>query len=249
MEPEVREVTRSGSGYPESLTTVLGNKAPEKLYLQGNVNLLRSTGIGFSGTRNPSQGGIDTVQDCAKKIAGNSEFTVISGNAAGVDLEAHYHALSAGGSTILVLPEGINHFRIRRGLKRVWDWERVLVISQFNPGAGWKVYQAMARNQMIIGLSKAVIVIEAGEKGGTRHAGEEAIRCNKLLYVAEYDDMPADAKGNKELLAKGGRSLPRSEPSGQANMQKVYEDIKVYEDVKVCEDIEGQMRMVQGKLL
>ncbi len=243
MEPEIRQVTRSGSGYPESLTTVLGNKAPEKLYLQGNVNLLRSTGIGVSGTRNPSQGGIDVARDCVRQIAGNSEFTVISGNATGVNFEAHYHALSAGGSTILVLPEGINHFRIKRGLKPVWDWGRVLVISQFNPGTSWKFFHAIARNRIIIGLSKAVIVIEAGEKGGTRHAGEEAIRCNKLLYVAEYKDMPADAKGNKELLAEGGRLLPRSEPSGQANMQKVYED------VRVCEDIEGQMQMVQGKLL
>ncbi len=237
MEPEIRQVTRSGSGYPESLTTVLGNKAPEKLYLQGNVNLLRSTGIGFSGTRRSSKKGIDTVQDCVRQIAGNPEFTVISGNAAGVDFEAHYHALLAGGSTILVLPEGINHFRIKRGLKPVWDWERVLVISQFNPGTSWKFYQALTRNRVIIGLSKAVIVIEAGEKGGTRHAGEEAIKCNKLLYVAEYEDMPADAKGNKVLLSGGARPLPRSEPSGQANMQKVYEDIK------------GQMKVVQGKLL
>ena len=236
-EPEIRQVTRSDSGYPESLTTVLGNKAPEKLYLQGNVNLLKLKGIGFSGTRKPSQGGIGMARDCARQVAKKSGFTVISGNAAGVDFEAHYHALLAGGSTILVLPEGINHFRIRQGLKPVWDWERVLVISQFDPGAGWKVYQALARNRVIIGLSKAVIVIEAGEKGGTRHAGEEAIRCNKLLYVAEYEGMPADAKGNKVLLSGGARPLPRSEPSGQANMQKVYDDIK------------GQMKVVQGKLL
>ena len=239
MREKVWQVDQSDSDYPERLITVLRNKAPGTLYLQGNVNLLRSTGIGFSGTRNPSQGGIDTVQDCARQIAGNSEFTVISGNATGVNFEAHYHALSAGGSTILVLSEGINHFRIKRGLKQVWDWERVLVISQFNPGTSWKFFHALTRNRVIIGLSKAVIVIEAGEKGGTRHAGEEAIRCNKLLYVAEYEGMPADAKGNKELLAEGGKPLPRSEPSGQANMQKVYEDIKVYEDVKVCEDIEG----------
>ena len=242
-------MTRSDGDYPERLITVLKNRAPSTLYIQGNVSLLRSTGIGFSGTRRPSQGGIDMVRDCARQVAKKFGLTVIFGNAPGVDFEAYYHALLAGGSTILVLPEGINHFRVRRGLKPEWDWKRVLVISQFDPGAGWKVYQALARNRVIIGLSKAVIVIEAGEKGGTKHAGEEAIRCNKLLYVAEYEDMPADAKGNKELLAEGGRLLPRSEPSGQANMQKVYEDIKVYEDVKVYEDIEGQMRMVQGKLL
>ena len=84
-EPEIRQVTRSDSGYPESLTTVLGNKAPEKLYLQGNVNLLKLKGIGFSGTRKPSQGGIGMARDCAGQVAKKSGFTVISGNAAGVD--------------------------------------------------------------------------------------------------------------------------------------------------------------------
>ena len=225
-EPEIWQVDQSDSDYPGRLLSALGEEAPGTLYIQGNVNLLKLKGIGFSGTRRPSQGGIDVARDCAGQVAKKSGFTVISGNAPGVDFEAHYHALSAGGSTILVLPEGINHFRIKRALKSVWDWERVLVVSQFYPDAGWKVCQARARNQVVIGLSKAVIVIEAEEEGGTRHAGEEAIKRNKLLYVAEYEGMPADAKWNKVLLAEGGRPLPGSEPSGQTDMQKVYEDIE-----------------------
>ena len=236
MGMDVRQVDQGDGIYPERLIAILKNKAPGTLYLQGNVDLLKLTGIGFSGTRRPSQGGINAARDCAGQVAKNPGFTVISGNAAGVDFEAHYHALQSGGSTILVLPEGINYFRIKQALKPVWDWGRVLVVSQFNPGAGWKVYRARDRNLVVIGLSKAVIVIEAGEKGGTRHAGEETIKCNTLLYVAEYEGIPADAKWNKVLLAEGGRSLPRSEPSGQANMQKVYEDI------------ERQIQMVQGKL-
>ena len=96
---------------------------------------------------------------------------MISDNAAGVDFEAHCHALLTGGSTILVLSDGISHFHIEQALVPVWNWERVLVVSQFYLDTSWKPCYAMTRNQVIIGLSQAVIVIEAGEKGGTMDAG------------------------------------------------------------------------------
>ena len=208
------------------MLSVLGEEAPETLYLQGNIGLLELDGIGFCGSRSRSQKGFDAVRDCAGQVAKNPRFTVISGNACGVEFEAHYRAFSARGSTILVLPEGIGHFRIERAIAPVWDWERVLVISQFDPDTSRKSIHAKIYDQVIVGLSKAVIVMGVGEKGGTGHAGMEAIKRNTPLYVAEYEDMPADAKGSEALLAKGGRPLPRSKPSGQVNMQKVYEDIE-----------------------
>ncbi len=222
--PAIEKVEQSDYAYPSRLLTVLNKKAPTTLYLQGNISLLEMDGIGFSGSRKSSQKGIDTVRDCAEQAA-NAGLTVISGNAAGIDLEAHYHALSANGSTILVLPEGINHFRIKRALAPVWDWERTLVISQFNPDDAWKSYRAMTRNQVIIGLSKAMIVIEAGEKGGTMNAGMETLKRDTPLYVAEYQDMSIDARGNKKLLELGGKRLARSRSTVRANMKNVFDDV------------------------
>lgn len=223
--PEIRHTDQRNAIYPKRLLAVLGNKAPDTLYLQGNVDLLNLDGIGFCGARKSSKKGIDTVRDCAEQAA-RAELTVVSGNAAGVDFEAHYHSLSAGGTTILILPEGINHFRVKRALAPVWDWERALVISQFNPDDAWKGYRAMTRNQVIIGLSKAMIVIEAGEKGGTMNAGVETLKHHAPLYVAEYQDMSVDARGNKTLLELGGKRLVRSRSTGRANMKNVFEDIK-----------------------
>ena len=222
--PEIRQVGQNHTLYPKRLLTVLGSKAPDTLYLQGNVDLLNLDGIGFCGSRKSSRKGIDTVRDCAEQAAVTG-LTVVSGNAAGIDFEAHYHSLAAGGTTILVLPEGINHFRIKRALAPVWDWERTLVISQFNPDDAWKGYRAMTRNQLIIGLSKAMIVIEAGEKGGTMNAGMETLKRDTPLYVAEYQDMSIDARGNKKLLELGGNQLARSRSTGRANMKNIFDDI------------------------
>ena len=138
-------------------------------------------------------------------------------------LRAHYHALNAGGSTILVLPEGISHFRPRRDLASVWDWERVLVVSQFEPDHIWKGYRAMERNQVIIGLSKAIIVVEAGEKGGTMDAGKRTLKLGIPLYVAKYDDISSDALGNEKLLQLRAKELRQSE--GRVNMESVFADV------------------------
>jgi len=177
------------------LAAIIQKNAPKYLYFQGNINLLASKGIGFCGLRKSSDKGLQTARDCAGQAAANG-LTVVSGNAAGIDFKAHYAVLSAGGTTILVIPEGINHFGIKRKLASVWTWQRVLVISQFNPDDVWRVYRAMTRNLVIIGLSRAMIVIEAGEKGGTMNAGLETLKHETPLYVAEYHDMSVDARGN-----------------------------------------------------
>ena len=224
MMPAIRKIECSDSDYPPHLRAVLGDKAPEVLYLQGNIDLLKADTIGFCGSRNSSDTGINIVKDCAEQAV-ESGLVVVSGNAAGVDIAAHYHALNAGGDTILVLPEGISHLRPRRDLASVWDWGRVLVVSQFEPDHIWKGYRAMERNKVIIGLSKAIVVVEAGEKGGTMNAGEETLKRKIPLYVAEYDDMPDDALGNKKLLQSGGKVLKRSRSEGRVNMEGIFADI------------------------
>ena len=85
----------------------------------------------------------------------------------------------------------------------------------------------MARNLVIIGLSKAMIVIEAGEKGGTMNAGLETLKHGTPLYVAEYQDMSVDARGNKILLDMGGKRLARSRATGRANMFHIFDDVRL----------------------
>jgi DNA processing protein len=209
--------------YPKKLLEVLGNKAPKALYYHGNLSLLQQKAIGFCGSRHASEKGLETARDCAEQIA-KKHIVVISGNAVGVDAQAHRAALEAGGCTILVLPEGIDHFRIKRELKNVWDISRVLVLSHYEPSATWQAYRAMERNTIIVGLSDAMIVIEAGEKGGTIEAGRAALRLKRTLFVAEYENMET-AIGNVELLKKGAIHLKKSSKTHKASLVKLFEHI------------------------
>lgn len=219
--PEVRAIQKSDGDYPSFLADVPGRDAPQKLEWLGNLSLLSRHFVGFCGSRKASSRGLDTAADCAAQAA-ESDVVVVSGYAAGVDEVAHFQALTNKGSTIIVLPEGIAHFRIRRELRAVWDWKRVLVVSQFSSDERWQSFRAMARNRVIIGLSDAMIVIEAGETGGTMDAGRSTLRYGQPLFVAQYEDVTQDAIGIRYLLEFGARPLNRLRSAGRANMDRVW---------------------------
>jgi DNA processing protein len=188
--------------YPYLLSRV--RTAPPSLFYIGAADLLTAQGIGMCGSRNASDEGLRAAAACAE-VATQQGLTVVSGYARGVDTATHVSALSSGGNTVVVLPEGINHFRVKRGpVADVWNEERVLVVSQFSPDRPWSAGNAMARNNVIIGLSLALVVVEASEKGGTLAAGAKALQLNKPVLALEFAENPG---GNAELIRQGAISI------------------------------------------
>jgi DNA processing protein len=216
-------VDRADDRFPERLAALLGQRTPSRLWLLGNLALMHRHGISFCGARNASEKGIEAAALCARTAVKN-DFVITSGNARGVDRATHREALASDGATILVLPEGLDHFRIAPELKDVWDWERVLVISQFEPETVWKSYHAMDRNKVIMGLSCAMIVVESGEKGGTRAAGEEALRLRIPLFAIDYGFDETIAPGNRVLIGKGAKRLKRSRDTLEPNLSALLHD-------------------------
>lgn len=140
-------------------------------------------------------------------------------------MASHEAALSSGGSTIIILPEGIDHFRIKKTIKDVWDWSRVVVISYFPRNAVWRADRAMERNKAIVGLSDAVIVLEARDRGGTLNAGFRALEMHKPLFVAFFENMADGRQGNQQLIERGGIPLQRNRTTGKANLKKIFASI------------------------
>jgi len=186
-------------------------------WVLGNTELLKKDGISFCGSRKASEKGLETARQCAIEAVNNGVGT-ISGNASGVDLNVHGATLENGGWSIFVLAEGINNFRIKRALADVWDWERCLVISQYDPDTRWQVWRAMERNKLIIALGIAMIVVEAGETGGTREAARQTIKAGKPLFAVEYK---TPVPGNNAILQDGAKLLGRDKLTNKPNIAKV----------------------------
>lgn len=219
---DVKFLLMPDAHYPVELKKSLSTNTPPILSYIGNLNLLKKKKVGFSGSRKVSEKGITITQDCIEQLS-KKDISIISGYAAGVDFEAHYNALANGGTTIIVLPEGINNFRIKKELKNIWDWDRVLVISEFKPNEPWMTNRAMQRNNTIIGLSDIMVVVEAGETGGSYDAGLKTLSFNKFLFVPQYADTPESAVGNSILIRKGGYPIKKSAETLKANLSKMFE--------------------------
>lgn len=224
MTHEFRSISPQDKDYPSFMRDLFDDLVPPDLWYQGNLDLLNRRSVGFCGSRKATSAGLDVTKDCASFLS-ECDIAVTSGYASGVDITAHKEALQSGGTTIVVLPEGANGFRIKREIREVWDWSRVLVLSYFQPHHVWRADRAMDRNRAIVSISDAIVVIEAGETGGTLNAGRVALKAKKPLFVATFADMSGDRGGNKLLLEGGGRPLMRSRSTGRTQIKPLLSEL------------------------
>ena len=172
---DVEQVDLSAAEWPDQLRALGGS-----IDLRGNAELLTVAGVGLCGSRGASADGLALAQ-AAGAAAARLGAPLVSGYARGVDTAGHVAALAKGGSTIAVLPEGIDQFRLRAEYRELGsDLDHGLtVVSPFDRGAGWSVQRAMARNALICALSAVLVVVEPGESGGTIAAAREALRAGR----------------------------------------------------------------------
>ncbi len=173
------------------------------LKLNGCENLLGRPAIGVCGSRDASEEAIKHAKEFGK-IAAEVGLVVISGYAKGIDLAAHMGVLEGGGSTVAVLAEGINNFRIKKDIAPLVDENNFLAVSCFEDEDIWTPWRAMQRNDVIVELSRGLVVVEARSKGGTLDAGNKALKYKKPLFVISYSKDTPDTEGNIILISKGG---------------------------------------------
>lgn len=200
---DILMILESDDNYPKQLKESLGNKCPPILFAKGNANLLSSTSVGFCGSRKVSEKGLDITAQCAAQLV-QKGISVVSGYAAGTDTAAHLSAIENGGNTIFVLAEGILNFSYKKQVKNRLTPQNHVFVSQFYPDAHWSVGNAMKRNSIIIGLSKAMILVESGKKGGTFSAGEETLKLSLPLFVIDYEKPEVSAEANPYFISQGG---------------------------------------------
>jgi len=193
----------SDDTYPHRLRSV--PSPPPLLFFVGDRSLLDSPAVAMCGSRDASDVGLAAARLCGEQVA-RQGLTVVSGYARGVDMATHVGALEAAGSTIIVLAEGVLHFRWKRELQEMRaDHSRVLVLSQFPPSQTWNAGAAMTRNIVIAALGRALVVVEARETGGTLDAGLQALRLGRPVFALDFS--VGAPRGNALLFDKGARRI------------------------------------------
>lgn len=189
-------ITKYAPDYPDLLKK--STIPPPIIYTYGELRFTKS--IAIIGASQPSQTGLQASLRFAKTLA-QKGFTIVSGYAKGVDTYAHLGTILGGEKTIMVLPFGVLNFLVHKELAPMSEklFSQSVIFSEFFPTAIWTTGQAMIRNRRISELSKAVIVIEAGKKGGTIATARWAKKLNKPIFIYKGISNPR----NKELFELG----------------------------------------------
>ena len=183
------------------------------LFVKGEKKRLTSDSITIVGARDVSDKGTRITRKLSGDLAGVG-INIVSGYAKGVDAEAHLGALAAGGTTTIVLSNGIKQLRQKSAFKK-FNWNQdVLVVSQFDPDTKWSAWNSIERNQLVCALSKVVVVIESGPErdaqgkmSGTFITAKTALDMNLPLFVLNPSCLDKPPAGNAALIALGGYSF------------------------------------------
>lgn len=194
------------------LNAVEVKHAPSTLYMEGDSSLL-SDGLRVSvvGSRKPSEAGVRRARVFCKALVGH-DITIVSGLAEGIDSIAHETAIGAGGKTIAVLgtPLDVCYPAKNRPLLEQIKREH-LAISQFPPGYPSQPKNFPMRNRTMALISDATVIVEAGEKSGTRHQGWEALRLGRLVFIMESVAKDPALNWPKEMIGYGAQVLSRDD--------------------------------------
>ena len=179
---------------------------PAILFMRGNRALLdkRLNRIALVGARRCSLYGRNVARMLGKEL-GKYSTIIVSGGARGIDTHGHEGLLSSQGYGIVVMGCGLDIVYPRENTKL---FDRILqnnglLVSEYPPGTPPSAKHFPARNRIISGLSRGVIVVEAKASSGSLITADMAVSEGRDVFVVPCNLLDHTADGNKFLMRNG----------------------------------------------
>lgn len=190
--------------YPAALAEL--SDAPPVLWALGDADLLRRPMVAVVGARNASSLGLRMARLLAEGLSQAGQV-VVSGLARGIDTVAHEASL--GGGTVAVLAGGVDcaHSEENAPLYGRLRAQGCL-LSEQPPGSVPQPRLFPARNRIISGLSRGVVVVEAAARSGSLITAREALDQGRDVLVVPGHPFDARVSGCN-LLIRDGATLIR----------------------------------------
>ena len=192
--------------YPEILKQIYD--PPISIYIKGNKNILNNESIGIVGCRDVSDYGKKAAKYFSYNLA-KQNINIVSGLAKGVDTYAHIGTLSTEGKTIAVVGNGLdtvypceNSYLVNEIIENGGA-----IISEYPLGTKPEKMNFPARNRIISGMSKGIIVIEAKEKSGTLITVDFALEQGRDVYVVPGNINSINSIGTNDLIKQGAKMV------------------------------------------
>ena len=193
----------SDASYPAALAVIAD--PPPVLWVRGTPAALTSRAVAIVGSRAGSPYGLAVAERLAADLAARG-IVVVSGLARGVDSAAHRGALTGNGATIGVLGCGADviYPSEHRDLARQIE-SAGAIVSELVPGTPPQKQFFPLRNRIISGLSRAVLIVEAGEKSGSLITARCALDQGRDVLAVPGNVLTGRNRGGHALLKDGAK--------------------------------------------
>ena len=206
----IQFITIKDKEYPQMLKEIYDY--PISLYVKGNTKILNSKSIAIVGCRDATTYG----QNCAKYFGynlANEGICVVSGLAKGIDSYAHIGALGAmgtsdsNGKTVAVLGNGLDMIYPQENIElaNTIIEKSGAIISEYPLGTKPDKMNFPARNRIVSGMSRGVLVVEAKEKSGTLITVDFALEQGRDVFVVPGNINSVNSVGTNRLIKEGAR--------------------------------------------
>lgn len=213
-------LSRADAQYPRRLKARLREDAPAVIYGCGDVDLLETGGLAVVGSRHVDDTLIDYTMSVGR-LAARAGHTIVSGGARGIDQAAMRGALEAGGKVSGVLADSLEKTSMNREHRNLLLDGQLVLISPYDPSAGFNVGNAMQRNKLIYALADASLVVSSDmNKGGTWAGAIEQL--DKLKFVPVYVRSTGETSVGLDALRARGAMLWPDPPDADA-LQSVFD--------------------------
>jgi DNA processing protein len=190
--------------YPRLLKEI--SDPPAFLFCKGNREILASSKLAIVGTRSVSNYGRTVISQMVEPLV-DSQITIVSGLAQGIDGLVHRNVVKNGGSALAVIPGGPLKGFPRRNQdlyeKICEENSRGLVISEYYPGVSINRGMFASRNRIVAGLCELVLVIEAPQRSGALITADLALQYNREVAALPGSIFNRASVGTNELIKQG----------------------------------------------
>lgn len=202
-------ISRADAEYPRRLKMRLREDAPPVIYGCGDMGLLESGGLAVVGSRHVDDSLIDYTM-AVGRLAARAGKMIVSGGAKGIDQAAMCGAIEAGGKVSGVLADSLEKTVMNREHRNLLLHDQLVLISPYDPSAGFNVGNAMQRNKLIYALADASLVVSSDRnKGGTWAGAIEQL--DKLKFVPIYVRSTGEPSAGLDAL-RGKGAIPWPNP-------------------------------------
>jgi DNA processing protein len=188
QEHDAKIVTYQHPLYPSNVYE--SNNPIPILYVRGNASLLSERRVvacvGSRETREPYS---DRHHEFATHAVARG-FSIASGFALGADTIGHRAAYEAEGTTVLVMPSGLDRPfpPENRGLwEELLRYPRAVMVSEFGFGTSTSALTLRKRNKLIVAFARGVLLSQTSAKGGAMNAYRFAVEQHKPVATFAPD--------------------------------------------------------------